>query len=112
MPAVTVSERTPAPSILRSDSARRWMPRRVWTRVTIRAPLVRHSRSPYDRAVLVAQRDIAAHFTASFTAFTGLARTALLAGFAANVCSCFVKGLMPFRAGRAGFLWTVNFARP
>jgi hypothetical protein len=51
-------------------------------------------------------------FTASLTAFTGLAHTALLAGFAANICSCFVNGLMPLRAGRAGFLWTVNFARP
>jgi hypothetical protein len=50
--------------------------------------------------------------TASFTAFTGLARTALLAGLAANFCFCLVKGLIPSRAGRAGFLWTVNFASP
>jgi hypothetical protein len=64
-----------------------------WGRLRARAPTV-----PY--------------LTASLTAFTGLARTALLAGFAANVCSCFVNGLMPLRAGRAGFLWTVNFARP
>src|ERR1700691_4577895 len=53
-----------------------------------------------------------AYFTASLTAFTGRARTALLAGFAANVCSCLVNGLMPLRAGRAGFFTTVNFAKP
>src|ERR1700733_2502233 len=46
------------------------------------------------------------HFTASLIAFTGLARTALLAGLAANFCFCLVNGLMPSRAGRAGFLWT------
>jgi hypothetical protein len=37
-------------------------------------------------------------------ALTGLARTPLLAGFAANLCFSLVKGLIPSRAGRAGFL--------
>ena len=50
--------------------------------------------------------------TASLTAFTGLARTALLAGLAANFCFCLVNGLMPSRAGRAGFLTTTNLANP
>jgi hypothetical protein len=50
--------------------------------------------------------------TASLMAFTGRARTVLLAGLAANVCSCFVKGLMPLRAGQAGFFTTTNFAKP
>src|ERR1700677_831313 len=56
--------------------------------------------------------DAAAYFTASLTAFTGRARTALLAGLAANVCSCLVNGLMPLRAGRAVFFTTTNFAKP
>src|SRR5580704_12100899 len=50
--------------------------------------------------------------TASLMALTGLARTALLAGFAANLCFSFVNGLMPSRAGRAGFFTTTNFAKP
>src|SRR5579863_7937048 len=54
----------------------------------------------------------ALHFTASLTAFTGLALTALLAGFAANFCFCLVKGLIPSRAGRAGFFTTTNLAKP
>ena len=45
-------------------------------------------------------------------AFTGRALTALLAGFAANVCFCLVNGLTPSRAGRAGFYTTTNFATP
>src|SRR5579883_2120721 len=52
------------------------------------------------------------YLTASLTAFTGRARTALLAGFAANICFSLVKGLMPSRAGRAGFFTTTNFAKP
>ena len=35
-----------------------------------------------------------------------------LARLAANVCSCLVKGLMPLRAGLAGFFTTTNFASP
>ena len=50
--------------------------------------------------------------TASLIAFTGRARTALLAGLAANFCFSFVKGLIPSRAGRAGFFTTTNFAKP
>jgi len=50
--------------------------------------------------------------TASLTALTGRARTALLAGLAANVCGCLVKGLMPWRALVAGFFTTRNLAKP
>ena len=53
-----------------------------------------------------------AHFTASLIALTGLPRTVLLAGLAANFCFSFVNGLMPSRAGRAGFFTTTNFAKP
>src|SRR3954463_2123923 len=42
----------------------------------------------------------------------GRARTDLLAGFAANVIACLVKGLIPSRAFVAGFLTTRNFAKP
>ena len=45
-------------------------------------------------------------------AFTARAFTPLLAGLAANLCFSFVKGLMPSRAGRAGFFTTMNFAKP
>jgi hypothetical protein len=44
--------------------------------------------------------------------FTGLALTALLAGFAANLCFSLVNGLIPLRAGLAGFFTTSNFAKP
>ena len=54
----------------------------------------------------------ASQATASLTALTGRARTALLAGLAANICFSFVNGLMPSRAGRAGFFTTTNFAKP
>jgi hypothetical protein len=50
--------------------------------------------------------------TASLMALTGLARTPLLAGLAANFCFSLVNGLMPSRAGRAGFLTTTNLAKP
>src|ERR1700733_13932993 len=49
--------------------------------------------------------------TASLIAFTGLARTPLLAGLAANFCFSFVNGLIPSRAGRAGFFTTTNLAK-
>src|SRR5450432_2426308 len=49
---------------------------------------------------------------ASLIALVGRALTALLAGLAAKVVGSFVKGLMPLRAGRAGFLTTTNFANP
>ena len=42
----------------------------------------------------------------------GRAFTALLAGFAAKVVGSFVNGLIPLRAGRAGFLMTTNLAKP
>ena len=58
------------------------------------------------------RRGAPAQLTASLIAFTGLALTALLAGLAANVSSCFVNGLMPLRAGRAGFFTTTNLAKP
>jgi len=50
--------------------------------------------------------------TASLSALIGRARTPLLAGFAGNFCFSFVNGLMPSRAGRAGFFTTTNFAKP
>jgi hypothetical protein len=53
-----------------------------------------------------------AYATASFSALMGRARTPLLAGFAANFCFSFVNGLIPSRAGRAGFFTTTNFAKP
>src|SRR5689334_3031709 len=42
----------------------------------------------------------------------GRTRTDLLAGFAANVIGCLVKGLMPWRALVAGFFTTRNLAKP
>jgi hypothetical protein len=45
-------------------------------------------------------------------ALTGRARTALLAGLAANICFSLVKGLIPSRAGRAAFFTTTNLAKP
>jgi hypothetical protein len=45
-------------------------------------------------------------------ALIGRALTALLAGLAANVVGSLVNGLMPLRAGLAGFFTTMNFAKP
>src|SRR5579871_2687779 len=42
----------------------------------------------------------------------GRARTDLLAGLAAKVVGCLVKGLMPWRALVAGFFTTRNLAKP
>ena len=50
--------------------------------------------------------------TASFAALTGRARTIFRAGFALNIISSPVKGLVPLRALVAGFLMTTNFANP
>ncbi len=49
---------------------------------------------------------------ASLIALAGRALTALLAGFAANVVGSLVNGLIPSRAGLAGFLTTTNLANP
>jgi hypothetical protein len=49
---------------------------------------------------------------ASFAAFTGRALMIFRAGFALNIVGSFVKGLMPFRAFVAGFLMTINLAKP
>src|SRR5882672_10060042 len=49
---------------------------------------------------------------ASLMALIGRAFTALLAGLAAKVVGSLVNGLMPLRAGRAGFFTTTNFAKP
>src|SRR5438067_1435374 len=48
----------------------------------------------------------------SLIAFTGLARTLLLAGLAAMVIGSLVNGLMPGRCLVAGFFTTTNFANP
>src|SRR4051812_32474581 len=45
-------------------------------------------------------------------ALVARALTALLAGLAAKVVGSLVNGLMPLRAGRAGFFTTTNFAKP
>src|SRR3954469_18244858 len=45
-------------------------------------------------------------------ALTGRALTVLLAGLAAKVVGSFVNGLIPLRAGRAGFFLTTNLAKP
>src|ERR1700757_451541 len=50
--------------------------------------------------------------TASLAALTGLARTILRAGFALNIISSPVNGLVPLRALVAGFLTTTNLANP
>src|SRR5687767_13454868 len=51
-------------------------------------------------------------YTASFVAFTGRALTIFRAGLALNIVGSLVKGLIPWRALVAGFLMTMNFARP
>ena len=43
------------------------------------------------------------------SAFTGRTRTAFEAGFAGKVVGSLVKGLMPWRAGRAAFFTTTYF---
>src|SRR5262249_23996608 len=52
------------------------------------------------------------HASASLIALMGRARTALLAGFAANVIGSLVKGLMPWRALVAGRFTTRHLAKP
>jgi hypothetical protein len=49
---------------------------------------------------------------ASLAAFTGRALMIFRAGFALNIVGSFVNGLMPFRAFVAGFLMTINLAKP
>merc|ERR1719258_26108 len=48
----------------------------------------------------------------SLSFFIGRARTVLLAGFALKTHGSLVKGLMPFRAGRAGFFFSFKFNAP
>ena len=43
------------------------------------------------------------YFAKSLRAFSGRTLTTFRAGFALNICSCFVKGLIPLWAGTAGF---------
>src|ERR1700761_1394218 len=52
------------------------------------------------------------HCIASLIALIGRARTDLLAGLAAKVVGCLLKGLMPWRALVAGFFTTRNLAKP
>ena len=90
-----------------------------WSRVIVAA---RQARDDGAGSVLTApgarradglsERSVLYQRTESFIAFTALARTPLLAGFAANFCFSLVKGLIPSRAGRAGFLTTTNLAKP
>merc|ERR1719231_1410252 len=48
----------------------------------------------------------------SLSFFMGRARTVLLAGFALKTHGSFVKGLMPLRAGWAGFFFSFRFNAP
>merc|ERR1712100_259140 len=48
----------------------------------------------------------------SFSFFMGRARTVLLAGFALKTHGSLVNGLMPLRAGRAGFFFNFRFKAP
>ena len=50
--------------------------------------------------------------TASFAAFTGRTLSILRAGFALNTVGSLVNGLMPWRSLVAGFLTTMNLAKP
>src|SRR6516162_4707076 len=52
------------------------------------------------------------HQTASFAALTGRTLRIFLAGFALNTVGSLVKGLMPLRSLVAGFLTTMNLAKP
>src|SRR5262245_184511 len=51
-------------------------------------------------------------FTRALRLFSGARRIFLEAGFALNIISSLVKGLMPLRAFVAGFLTTFIFSRP
>src|SRR6476646_4408917 len=50
--------------------------------------------------------------TASFAAFTGRTLSILRAGFALKTVGSLVNGLMPVRSLVAGFLMTMNLAKP
>jgi len=52
------------------------------------------------------------HQTASFAALTGRTLRIFLAGFALNTVGSLVNGLMPVRSLVAGFLTTMNLAKP
>src|SRR6185295_19389103 len=52
------------------------------------------------------------NYTAILAALTGRARTTLRAGFALNIISSPLNGLIPFRALVAAFLMTTNLAKP
>ena len=53
-----------------------------------------------------------AYFAMSFRAFIGRSLITFRAGFALNICSTLVKGLIPLRALTAGFWITMTFSRP
>src|SRR4029079_12004331 len=66
------------------------------------------------RRSLVTRRNCSAQtpYTASLAAFTGRTLRIFRAGFALNTVGSLVKGLMPLRSGVAGFLTTMNLAKP
>jgi len=55
---------------------------------------------------------VAPYVAMSLSARSGRTFTTRREGFALKTCSSFVKGLMPFRAGVAGFWMTVILRRP
>src|SRR5262249_12023922 len=52
------------------------------------------------------------YFTASFRDFKARILITRRAGLALNICSCFVKGLIPLRAGTAGLLIVTILSSP